>query len=161
MVDVLTVVAIGLLVAGVLGTLVPLVPGGLLSLSGVYLYWWHADFAEPGLLALIVLTLLGGTTVVVEFAAGALASRAGGASWRTTGIALVVGIVLTFAAGPLGLVAGLFGTVFALELVDGGRLDRSARAAAYATLGVLASTALQVALTSAMLLGFLLAVFVL
>ncbi len=154
MVDAVTVVAVALLVGGVVGTIVPLVPGGLLSLSGVYLYWWHTDFAEPGLVALGVFTVLGVATILAEYLAGAVSARVGGASWQTTVAAAVVGIVLMLVTGPLGLLVGLFGTVFLLEFVQDGDVDRSTRSAFYATVGMLASTAIQVLLTATILLGF-------
>ena len=160
MVDPISLLAVGLLIAGVVGTLVPLVPGGALSLSGVYLHWWASGYAEPGLIALAVLSVLGVTTLLVEFLAGALSARVGGASWRTTGVAVVVGVGLAVVAGPIGLVVGLFATVFALEYADRSALSGTLRAAAYATVGVLLSTAVQVALSTTMLLVFLVAVYV-
>ena len=161
MVEVLALLAIALLVAGVVGTLVPLVPGGLLSLSGLFLYWWQSGFAEPGPVTLAVLAALGALTLLVELFGGSIAARAGGASWETTGAAAVVGIALMVVTGPIGLLVGLFGTVFVLEYVRGGGVDHSARSAVYATVGILASTAVQFLLTLSILLGFLVAVFVL
>ncbi len=159
MVDAITIVAIALLVAGIVGTLVPLVPGGLLSLSGVSLYWWNSGFAEPGTITLVVLTTLGVLTLLVEFFGGSIAAKAGGASWGTTAAAAGVGIVLMIVTGPIGLLVGLFGTVFVLEFARNGEFDRSTRSAAYATVGMLASTAAQALLTTTILLGFLVAVF--
>lgn len=161
MVDAVALVAIALLVGGVVGTVVPLVPGGLLSVVGVLLYWWNSGFTEPGTVSLIVLASLGVLTLLVEFFGGSMAARAGGASWTTTGAAAVVGIVLMILTGPLGLLVGLFGTVFLLEYARGGDIDGSTRSAFYATVGILASTATQVLLTTAILFGFLVAVFVL
>ncbi|MFU8869279.1 DUF456 domain-containing protein [Natronococcus sp.] len=161
MVDVVALLALALLVGGVVGTVVPLVPGGLLSVSGLLLYWWNSGFAEPGTVSLVVLTALGVLTLLVEFFGGSIAARAGGASWTTTGAAAVVGIALMIVTGPLGLLVGLFGTVFLLEYARGGDVDGSTRSAFYATVGILASTATQVLLTTAILFGFLVAVFVL
>ncbi|MHC3439027.1 DUF456 domain-containing protein [Natrialbaceae archaeon A-gly3] len=156
MVDAVTVLAVVLLIVGVLGTVVPFVPGGLLSLSGVYLYWWMGG--DIGTVALAVFSLLGLLTLLAEFFGGALSARYGGASWRTTVVAAVVGLTLMVVTGPLGLLVGLFGTVFALEVARGGEIDHSMRSAVYATLGILASTAVQVLLTTGILLGFLVAV---
>lgn len=159
MVDAITVFAVTLLLAGIVGTVVPLVPGGLLSLGGVYLYWWGSGFSSPGPVALAVLTVLGLLVLLTEFFAGSIAAKAGGASWGTTAVAAVVGIALMLLTGPLGLLVGLFGTVFVIEFVREGDATRSTRAALYATLGTLASTAVQALLTVAIFLGFLVAVF--
>lgn len=161
MVDAVAVAAVALLVIAVVGTVVPMVPGGALSLAGLLLYWWGSGFTEPGLLALAALALLAVLALLVDLFAGASAARYGGASWTTTGAAVVVSIVLFVVTGPVGLLAGLFGTVFVLEFVLGGDVRESSRSAAYATVGVLASTAIQVLLTATILLGFVLSVFVL
>ncbi|MCU4740266.1 DUF456 domain-containing protein [Halobacteria archaeon AArc-m2/3/4] len=161
MVDAITILAVALLVGGIAGTLVPLVPGGLLSLSGLLLYWWHTGFTDPGTVAMLALLFLGLCTVFVEFFAGASSARYGGASWTTTVIAVVVAMVLLVVTGPIGLVVGLFGTVFLVEFVRNGDLETSGRAAFYASVGVLASTAVQVLLTTTIFLGFVVVVFVL
>jgi len=108
-----------------------------------------------------VLAVLAAITAAIEFFGGSIAARAGGASWLTTAAAAVVGIVLMVVTGPLGLLVGLFGTVFALEYVRDGELEGSTRSAVYTTIGVLASTAVQVLLTASILFGFVVAVFVL
>lgn len=146
-------VALVLLVAGVVGSVLPLVPGGLLSTVGV-LYYWRAT-GDPGLLPLVLLVTLGLLTVVVDWFGGALSARVGGASIRTTVTALLAGIVLGVVAGPLGVVAGIFAVVFALEYRRHGSVDRGVRTAASATVGILVSTVAQVALTLTMLAVFL------
>ncbi|WIV67698.1 DUF456 domain-containing protein [Natrialbaceae archaeon AArc-T1-2] len=161
MVDAVVVVTLALLVGGVLGTLVPLVPGGLLSLSGIVFYWWQSGFAEPGPLAMVIFGTLCVLTLFAEFFGGAISARVGGASWRTTAVAAAVGVALLVVTGPLGLLVGLFGTVFVLELARDGDVDGSVRSAVYATAGILVSTAVQVTLTTTVLVGFLLVVLLL
>ncbi|PGF17790.1 hypothetical protein CP556_17920 [Natrinema sp. CBA1119] len=161
MVDVITVVAVALLVGAIAGAAVPMVPSGLLSLSGLGVYWWGAGLEELSVLTFTVLVFIAVITALVEFFGGSIAARAGGASWLTTAAAAIVGILLMIVTGPLGLLVGLFGTVFVLEFVRNGELEGSTRSAVYTTIGVLASTAVQVLLTVSILLGFLAAVFLL
>lgn len=156
MVDVLTVVAVALLVAGVVGSVLPGVPGPLLSLSGIYLYWWASGYAEPGTLALVGLTLVGVLALAVDLLAGVLSTRAGGASWWVSAAAGVAGVVLFFVAGPVGVALGVAGTVFALTFATSRDAGESARAAAYATVGVLGSALVQALLALSMLVAFLL-----
>ena len=153
-------VALGLLLVGVVGSVVPLVPGGLASLAGVYLYWWSSGFTEPGPVLLFGLTLLGLLAVAADYGGGAIATRAGGGSYLTTGVAAVVGLLLAVVTGPVGLVLGVAGTVFAVEFARNRDPEASGRTALYATVGVLASSVMQVLLTGAMLAGFVLGVFV-
>ncbi|PSP87316.1 DUF456 domain-containing protein [Halobacteriales archaeon QS_4_69_34] len=162
MVEALTLLAIALLVLGVVGSVIPLLPGPALSLVGVYLYWWTTDYAEPVLPVLAGLTALGALALLAEYFSGAAAARAGGASWLTSALAAVVGVVLFFATGtgPLGLVFGVAGTVFAVEFARSADAERSLRAAAYTTIGLLGSTLIQLLLTATMLVAVLLVAFV-
>lgn len=156
MADLVTAGAVALLVLGVLGSVLPLVPGPLLSLAGVWGYWWVTG--RPGPLLLGVLTVVGVVAVVVDYFAGAVAARAGGASLLATVAAAVVGLVALFLTGPIGLVVAVVATVFAVEFLRSDDAERSARTALVTAVGVLASAAMQVVLTATMLVAFVLVV---
>lgn len=154
MVDVVLLLAVGLLVAGVVGSVLPAMPGALLSLVGIYLYWWSSSFGSPGPVLLAVLTLVGVFAMAVDYLGEAISARVGGASLRTTALAAVVGLVLFFVAGPLGILVGVAGTVFLAEYSRSRDTRASGRAALFTTVGILASTAAQVLLTTSMLVAF-------
>lgn len=149
------IVALVFLVAGVVGSVLPLVPGGLLSTVGV-LYYWRAT-GDPSTVVLVLLVSLGLLVIVVDWFGGAVAARFGGASPGTTAAAVVAGLGLALVLGPLGLVAGIFAVVFGLEYRRHGEVERGARTAASATAGILVSTVMQVLLTVLMLAVFLVA----
>ena len=151
-------VALCLLVLGVVGSVVPLLPGGLASLAGVYLHWWASGFAAPGPLLLVSLTLLGLVAVAADYGGGAVATRAGGGSYLSTGAAAVVGLVLAILAGPVGLILGVAVTVFAVEFARNRDPETSGRTALYATVGVLASSLAQLLFTGTMLVVFVVGV---
>lgn len=144
-------VGIALVAAGVVGSVLPLVPGGLLSVAGVLVSWWATGYAEPSLPLVAALVAVGLLATLVDYAGGAIAARAGGASLTTTAVAVLVGLVLLFVAGPIGFLVGLAATVFAVEFAQHADTEESARVALYATVGVLASTVVQVLLTGSML----------
>ncbi|WP_459195081.1 DUF456 domain-containing protein [Halosimplex sp. J119] len=151
-VDLFVLVAFVLLIAGVVGSVTPLVPGGILSLAGVVVYWWGSGFSEPNLLVLSGVIFVALVAVLTDWLAGAISAKAGGASLRTTVIATLVGLVgLTF--GPIGFLLGTAGTVFLLELAEGGELEESARAAGVTLLGMLTSSVLQILLTAGVLVA--------
>lgn len=160
MVDLPTAVAVALLVLGVVGSVVPALPGALLSLSGVLWYWWSTGYGEPGLPVLAAFVAVGLLAAAVDYLGGPVAAGAGGASGRTVAAAALVGFVLLFVAGPAGAMLGLVATVFVLELRRAGDARAGARAAAYAAVGVLGSAVVQLLLTGAMLVAFLLVVVV-
>lgn len=158
MVDAFTVVAFVLLLLGVVGTVVPLVPGAVLSLAGIYLYWWSTGYASPGVLLLAAFTVVGLAALLLDYFAGALSARAGGASMSTTIAAAVVGVVLFFVAGPLGVLVGVAATVFGVEFYRNRDAAQGAKSALYATVGMLASVVVQFLLTASMLAAFALLV---
>lgn len=150
-------VALALLVAAVVASLVPLIPGGLLSMLGVGYYWYAGG--DVGTFAAVALLALGALTLLLDWLGGAVSARVGGASLQTTAIAAVAALALMFVLGPLGALLGIAGTVFVLEFRRHGDARRGLRTAAVATVGMLASSAMQVLLTVTVLLGFLMVLF--
>lgn len=148
-------VAVGLLLAGVAGAVVPLVPGPALSTLGVWLYWWSTGFAEPPLLVVALLTLVGVLGAAVDLGAEALGAKAGGASTLASVLGVVVGLVLLFVVGPVGLLVGVAGTVLVVEVYRGADLREGLRAAGLAVLASLASGLVQAVLALSMLVVFL------
>lgn len=147
----LVVLAFGLLVAGVVGSLVPQVPGAPISIAGVYCYWFATG--EPGPILLAALTLVGLLTWVIDFAGGAVAARVGGASTKTAVLAGVVGLVLFFVTGPLGIILGVALTVFVVEFYRQQNARKGLKAALVTTAGMLASGVAQAALTGSILVA--------
>jgi uncharacterized protein YqgC (DUF456 family) len=160
MVDVVaiaTVAALALLVAGVVGSLLPMVPGPALSVLGVYIYWASTGFSRPGLPSIIAFTTVAWAALAVDYAGGAVAGKLGGAATTSIAVGSVVGFLCLLATGPLGLVVGMACSVFAFEWFRGRGLRGSVRAAVVSAAGVLGSALLQAALTAAMLVAFVLA----
>lgn len=158
--DLLTWGALGLAFLGVVGSAVPLLPGALLSLSGLFLYWWHTGYSDPSLLVLVVLAALGLLVIALDWFGGAFSAKVGGASSGTAALAGLVGFLLFFVAGPLGILLGVAGVVFLAEFRQTGNPQVSGRRAVYTTVGMLASTVAQLLLTVLFFVGFLVAVFV-
>ncbi|WP_372909986.1 DUF456 domain-containing protein [Salinigranum sp.] len=159
MVSTLAWVALALATLGVVGSLLPAVPGATLSLAGVLLYWWSTGYTDPSLVVLAGFALVALAAVLVDVAGSALAVRAGGASPLTAAVALVAGLVLGLVTGPVGFVVGVAGAAFAVELYRTGESEASTRAALYATAGVLGSAVVQVLLTLSLLAALVVVVF--
>lgn len=147
----LAAVAFALLVGGVVGSLTPQVPGAVLSTAGVLVYWWASGFSEPGTVVLAGLLVVGLATWAVDWLGGAVAARVGGASTRTAVLAGLVGFLLFFVTGPVGMLLGVAATVFVAEYVRGRDARAGAKAAAVTTLGMLGSAVVQAVLTAGML----------
>jgi hypothetical protein len=156
--DAVALLALAACLAGVVGSVLPGLPGGPLSLAGVLGYWWSTGYAEPGPVVLVALVGLAVLAVIADLGAGAVAARASGASTRTSLLAGAVGLLLLPVAGPLGVLAGIAGTTVLLERRRGSDLEASARTALVTTVGVLASAGVQFLLTAAVLVGMVLVV---
>lgn len=139
--------AVGIAGLGVIGSVVPLVPGPILSLIGVTGYWWATAGIEPATPLLLALIGLAVTATVADYGGGAIAARAGGASTRVSILGGVVGIVGLLVLGPLGLLVGIVGTVTLLEIRRHGDVGAGVRTGLVAAIGTLASAAAQILLT--------------
>lgn len=157
--ELVLLIAVVLLLVGIVGSVLPMLPGAPLSLLGVYLYWWSSGFSDPGGVAVFVLTVIALTAFLADFLGGAITARVGGASLTTTGLAAVVGIVLLFVGGPLGFLVGIAATVFLAEYYRHRDARAGTKTALYATVGVIASAAMQLLLTLSMFVIFVGAVF--
>jgi uncharacterized protein len=153
--------AVALLVAGVVASFVPLVPGAGLSLAAILLYWWSTGYAEPGIVFLALAVVVGLCALVLDYFSSVISARVSGASTRTALAAGVVGVVALVLATPVGALLAILLTVFVLEYRETGEPEESGRRAVYTTLGMLASTATQVVVTLFLLVGFLVSVLVL
>lgn len=93
-----------LIVIGLAGTVLPLLPGTLLVWGGVLLGAWIDDFARVSVMTVVIISILAVLAWALDFVAGLIgAKRVGASKWALVGAALgtVVGIFM-------GLVGVLF-----------------------------------------------------
>lgn len=152
-VDLLVVVAFLLLIAGVAGSVLPGVPAAVLSTAGVLVYWYATGFTQPGTLLLVVLLGTGALAAISDWLGGVVAARVGGASTLSAVVGGLVGVVLLFGVGPVGMLVGAALTVFALEYARRRDARSGAAAAGAYVVGLFASTLVQGLLTVTMLVA--------
>lgn len=155
-----TLLAVVLMVLAVVGSVTPMVPGALLSIAGIVVYWWSTGFTRPGPVFLAGFLLAGTIAVLTDYFAGIVAAKAGGASTKTSVVAGLIGFLLLFVLGPIGILVGVAGTVLVREFLRTGDFEGSAKAAFYSTVGVLGSTLVQLIITLSLLAAFLIALLV-
>lgn len=146
----LWILAIAMIVLGVIGTVLPALPGAVLVFAGITLAAWIDDFTRIGMPTLAVLGVMTVVAWATDFAAAALGAKRVGASW------------MAIAGATLGTVAGVFtGFVGLLFLPLAGaalgeylaqrNLERAGKVGIATWLGLLIGTAVKVALVFAML----------
>jgi uncharacterized protein YqgC (DUF456 family) len=146
---VLWIVAAGLVLVGIAGTVLPGLPGAILVLAGLALAAWIDGFSRVGLGTLAVLAALTAATYALDLVATAVGARRFGTSWWGV-LGAVAGAMVGLFFGPPGLVLGPFLGAFAAELVARRDVRQAGRAGVGAWLGLLLGTAARLALVLAM-----------
>jgi uncharacterized protein len=143
-----------LLAAGLVGSVVPFLPGTPLILAGALVYAFATDWDPVGLGRLMILAGLTALSYVLNYLAGAYgARRYGGSSWAVAGALL--GALLGIGLGPVGLLVGPIAGAVAGELLRTGHLERSMRSGVGAVVGVALGIASTFALAVVMVGLFL------
>lgn len=144
-----------LVVTGLAGLLLPMLPGAPLLLGGLVLAAWIEDFAHVGYGTLAVLLVLAILTYVVDFLAGLLGAKHFGASGRAVAGA-ALGALFGLFLGLVGIIVGpLVGAVLG-ELSHRRDLAAAGLVGLGTTLGLLLGTAVKLALGMSMIGIFLL-----
>src|SRR5262245_12746172 len=133
------VVAGIVMLVGLIGTLVPGIPGAPLILAaaiGHKLYFGADSISYLALVALLILTVL---SMVLDFLGSLLGAKKLGATWRGMTGAILGAIVGLFFNIP-GLILGPIIGAFLFELLGGREWRESAKAGAGALLGMLLGT---------------------
>lgn len=145
-----------LVVAGMAGLLLPLLPGAPLLFLGFVVLAWAGDFQQVGAGTLVVLGLLALLTYAADLLAGALGARRFGASPRALAGA-TLGAIVGLAFGLAGVVLGPFIGAAAGALSDRRSLAEAGRSGVGATIGLLVGAVAKLALGFAMLGVFVVA----
>lgn len=145
-----------LIVLGLAGLILPVLPGIPLLYAGLILLAWAGDFVHVGW---ITLTLLGVLTLLsygIDFLATALGAKRFGASARAV-VGATIGAVAGLFFGLPGILLGPFVGAVLGEFSRKATLHQATQAGVGATLGLLFGVLLKLALAFTMLGVFVLA----
>lgn len=145
-----------LIVLGLAGLILPVLPGIPLVYAGLVLLAWAEDFVHVGWLTLTLLGVLTLLSYGIDFLATALGAKRFGASPRAV-MGAALGAVAGLFFGLLGILLGPFVGAVLGEFSRKATLEEATRAGVGATLGLLFGTLLKVALAFTMLGVFVLA----
>jgi uncharacterized protein YqgC (DUF456 family) len=150
----LLIVAFLLVALGLMGTVLPALPGVPLVFFGLALAAWAEGFQFVGAGTLSVLGLLALLAYGVDLVAGALGAKKFGAS-RLAMLGAALGTLIGVFLGVPGLILGPFVGGAAGELYARRDLRQAGRAGLGAWLGLVVGGATKLALTFSMLAVFL------
>jgi hypothetical protein len=155
----LLVLAAVLVVVGLLGLALPILPGAPLLFAGLVLAGWAEGWAHVGLGTMIALGCMALATYAIDFVAGALGASRVGAS-RLAIVGAVLGGLVGLFLGIVGVLVGPFVGAVLGELAAQRDLGRAGRVGLGVSIGMALGAAAKLALGFAMIGLFLLARFV-
>jgi uncharacterized protein YqgC (DUF456 family) len=150
------VLAAILIVVGIVGSVLPVLPGVPIVFAGMLLAAWADHFAHVGTFTLIILGVLTVIALIVDFVAGVMGAKRVGAS-RHAVIGAALGTLAGIFLGIPGLLLGPFVGALLGELVAGGTLRKAAGVGVGAWVGFLVGTVAKLGICFAMLGIFALA----
>jgi len=127
-----------LMFTGLIGSVLPMIPGSPLILLGAFIYAWHTNFEAVTWGVLAILLLLVVLSQILDPLASLLGAKKFGASrWGMVG-AFLGGMIGLFFGGFLGILVGPFIGALLLELVHGQDLNASMKIGLGTLMGFLA-----------------------
>jgi uncharacterized protein YqgC (DUF456 family) len=152
----LWIVATALIIAGLIGTIVPGLPGVLLLYGGMWLAAWIDGYARIGWPTLTLLGVLTALTLAADLIASLMGAKRVGAS-RQALIGSVIGGLLGLGFGLPGLIFGPFVGAVIGELIARRPISAAARVGFGTWIGLMLGTLAKIALAVTMLGVFMLA----
>lgn len=143
-----------MMVVGIVGTVLPAVPGLPLVFAGMLLAAWAGDFEHVGGWTLAVLALLTLLSLGIDFLATAMGAKRVGAS-KPALIGAVIGTFAGLAFGLIGVFVGPFigalvGELLWLRGVGGQELGQATKVGLGTWLGIVVGTILKLGLAFVM-----------
>jgi uncharacterized protein YqgC (DUF456 family) len=138
----LNVIGAALIAAGLIGAIVPALPGIPLIFGGIWLIAAADGYHHLGLWWLVGIALVGAVGLTFDLLAGALGAKRVGASKQAVGGALA-GTVIGIFFGLPGLLIGPFIGAVLGELAAGNSVQRSAAVGVGAWIGLIFGTLIK------------------
>jgi uncharacterized protein len=129
-------IALIIMLIGLIGSIVPVLPGTPVVLIAAICHRLYFGEASISNLFLVVLVLLTGLSLLLDFIASVLGAKKFGATWRGMTGAIIGGIVGLFFNLP-GIILGPFLGAMILEMTGGKEFKVAAKAGAGAVIGLL------------------------
>ena len=147
-----------LLLIGLLGSVVPSMPGLPIIFGAILLFAFLTDFTSVGVGFVVATGAITALMQVLDYLAGAWGvKKLGGTGWGIAGslIGSILGFI--FAGAFVGMFLGAFGGAFLGELLGAGqRLSASFKIGLGSILGLLAGTLIRIVVAVAMVVTFIL-----
>lgn len=149
MTGLLWIVAGVLVIAGIIGTVAPVLPGSVLVFAGLLMAAWIDGFEKVGWVPLTVLGVLTALTFLADIAATGAGAKKVGASKQAV-IGAMIGTVAGIFFGIIGIFVGPFVGAAAGEFLAKRDLVRAGKVGYGTLFGLVLGAAMKIALALAM-----------
>jgi hypothetical protein len=141
-----TAITLLIMAIGLVGTVLPVIPGILLIYAGYLLYGFATGWQAYGLAAIVGWSVVTALVLLLDVFAGAIGAKRYGATRFGTWGSLVGGLIGALAAGFPGLILGPFVGATAGELLRG-RSHREALRSGWGTfIGIMVGSVIKIAI---------------
>lgn len=148
------ILAAALVLVGLAGTVVPILPGVPLVFAGLFMAAWADQFQHVGAMTLTILAVLTVVSIIADFVASALGAKRLGASPRAVAGA-TIGALVGILFGLPGLVFGPFIGAVVGELSANRALVQAGKAGLGTWIGLLLGSVVKLTLSFLMVGIFL------
>ncbi len=155
----LYILSAALILIGLVGTLLPVLPGTPIVFAGMLLAAWADDFHRIGIFTVIVLAVLTVLAMTIDFIAGLLGAKRVGAS-KPAILGAAIGTFIGMFFSLPGLLIGPFAGALIGEWLRHRDLANAARVGVGTWIGMVAGAIFKLVLTFAMLGVFLFAIMI-
>jgi hypothetical protein len=142
-----------LVLVGLAGTVLPVIPGTALVFGGLLLAAWADGFAHVGWVGLAIIGALAVLAFVADFVASLLGAKRVGASPQAL-VGAAAGGLVGFFFGIPGMIVGPFIGAVGGELIAKGRLAQAGKVGIGTWLGLIAAAVLKVVIAFMMIATF-------
>lgn len=143
-----------LVLLGIVGTVLPLLPGIALVFAGLFLAAWTEDFTRVGAVALTLIGSLALLAFAVEFVASLLGAKRAGASPQAL-VGATIGAIIGLFLGIPGLIFGPFVGAVAGELLARRELLQAGKVGLGTWIGLVVAAIAKVVIAFLMIATFL------
>ena len=150
-----TIVTLLIMAVGLVGTVLPVIPGILLIYAGYLLYGFATGWQAYGLTAIVVWSIVTGLVLLLDFYAGAMGAKRYGASRSGVWGSLIGGLIGTLAAGFPGLILGPFVGAAVGELLGGRSYQEALRSGWGTFIGFMVGSVVKIAIGVVMIGTFI------
>lgn len=144
-----------IILGGLVGTVLPLLPGVPFSLAGLILYAWFTNFQNVTVLGVIIFSILTAITILLDFFAPAMGAKSYKASKAGSIGSLLGAFFGIFFLGPIGIFLGPLIGGFLGEYLANPDKQHAMRAAWGAFVGMMIGTLFKLIVTISMFGYFL------